>query len=220
MSNRPVVFVGSTLPVEEARSILDADYRPPVKRGDIDALLADPPSAIGIVDGEFFQSLAISPKEVLRAIERGIPVFGASSMGALRAVELEPFGMIGLGTVFERYRSGEIDADDEVAVTFSPEGHRPLSEAMINIRIALVEAAAVGVITGRDCKRLIAMARRMYFPERSYPNLWRKAAGRIPQESLTALRAYLTEHNPDAKREDARLMLCRMAKIGPIERRS
>src|SRR5262249_36107575 len=103
MSNRPVVFLGPSLPASEALAILDADYRPPVRRGDIDALLAELPAAIGIIDGEFFQSLAISPKEVLRAIERGVPTFGASSIGALRAVELEPHGMIGVGEVFERY---------------------------------------------------------------------------------------------------------------------
>jgi hypothetical protein len=211
IGGQPVVFLGSTLPVAEARAILDAEFRPPVKRGDIDALLADPPPAIGIIDGEFFQSLAISPKEILRAIERGVAVFGASSMGALRAVELDPYGMTGVGTVFERYRSGEIDADDEVAVAFSLEEYRPLSEAMINIRIAISAAATAGVITDRQSKRLVVMAKRMYFPERSYASLWRKAEGRLPEATLAALRAYLAEHQPDAKRDDARLMLRRMA---------
>src|SRR5436309_15622699 len=103
---RPVIFLGPSLAIKEAAAILDADYRPPVKRGDIDVLISPPPPAIGIIDGEFFQSLAISPKEVLRAIEAGIPVWGASSMGALRAAELYPFGMIGVGTVFELYLSG------------------------------------------------------------------------------------------------------------------
>lgn len=207
MSNRAVIFLGSTLPVAEAMTILDADYRPPVKRGDIDALLSDPPRAIGVIDGEFFQSLAISPKELLRALESGVALFGAASMGALRAVELEPFGMVGVGTVFEHYRSGRIDADDEVAVVFSQDDHRPLSEAMINIRIALHQAAAAGVIPERESKRLIRIAKRMYFPERSYENLLRQAAGRVPDSVVAALRGYLAEHNPDAKRDDARMML-------------
>jgi hypothetical protein len=213
MSNRLVVFLGPSLPVSEARAILDAEYRPPVKRGDIDALAAETPRAIGIIDGEFFQSLAISPKEVLRAIEKGVPTFGASSMGALRAVELEPHGMVGVGEIFERYRSGAVDADDEVAMACSPEDHRALSEAMINIRIALEKAAAAGVIGGRETQRLIWMAKRMYFPERSYANLWRKAAGRVPESVLASLRNYIATHRPDAKRDDARLLLQRLAAI-------
>jgi len=213
MSSRPVVFLGPSLPVSEAMAILDADYRPPVKRGDVDPLLAQAPPAIGIIDGEFFQSLAISPKEVLRAIETGVPTFGASSMGALRAVELEPHGMVGVGEVFERYRNGSVDADDEVAVACSPEDHRPLSDAMINIRIALEQAAAAGMIGSRECQRLIWMAKRTYFPERSYANLWRKAAGRIPESTLAPLRRYIAAHQPDAKRDDARLLLWRLAAI-------
>jgi len=207
---RPVVFLGPSLPVAEARAILRADYRPPVKRGDIDALLSDPPPAIGIIDGEFFQSLAISPKEVLRGLEAGIPIYGAASMGALRAAELHPFGMIGVGTVFALYRSGKIDADDEVAVVLSPTDHRPLSEAMVNIRVALTQARSDAVLDARSCRRLIQAAKSMYFAERSYPNLWRKTAGWLPEETATALRAYLAKHKPDVKRDDARLLLREM----------
>src|SRR5579884_3673853 len=207
MRERPVVFLGSSLAVKDAARILDADYRPPIKRGDIDALLDDPPPAIGIIDGEFFQSLAISPKEILHALEKNVPTYGASSMGALRAVELAPYGMIGIGTVYEHYRTCAVDADDEVAVTYSPTDHQPLSEAMINIRIALKQAAAERVITERDCEHLIGMAKRTYFPDRSYANLWRKAEKRLPERTLSVLRSYIAERKPDAKRDDAKLML-------------
>ena len=97
----------------------------------------DPPAAVGIVDGEFYQRLAISPKEILRLLDAGIPVFGSSSMGALRAVELESCGMIGVGAIFEQFRSGALEADDEVAMTFCPETLRPTSEPLVNIRVAL-----------------------------------------------------------------------------------
>jgi len=210
---RPVVFLGPSLPVADARAILRAEYKPPVRRGDIDALLADPPPAIGIVDGEFFQSLAISPKEVLRGLEAGIPIYGAASMGALRAAELYPFGMIGVGTVFELYRSGRIDADDEVAVVLSPADHRPLSEAMVNIRVALTQARADAILDARTCRRLIQSAKSMYFAERSYPNLWRKTAAWLPAETAAALRSYLAERKPDVKRDDARLLLQAMGSM-------
>jgi hypothetical protein len=37
-------------------------------------------------------------------------------MGALRAAELHTFGMVGVGRVFEGYRDGVYEDDDEVAV--------------------------------------------------------------------------------------------------------
>src|SRR5688572_32760283 len=50
----------------------------------------------------------------------GVRVFGAASMGALRAAELQPFGMIGVGQVFQAYRRGHLTDDDEVAVAHGP----------------------------------------------------------------------------------------------------
>jgi len=207
---KPVIFLGSSLPVAEARKILDADYRPPVKRGDVDALCEKRrPQAIAIIDGEFFQSLAISPKEILRAIEQSIPVWGASSLGALRAAELHPFGMTGVGTVFELYRSGRVMFDDEVAVAYSRENGRPVSEAMINIRVALNQARSEGIVDSATTRRLIANARSMYFPDRSWSALWHYASW-LPAADLRALRQYITRVKPDVKRDDARLLLRQM----------
>ena len=75
----------------------------------------------------------------LRVCRTGVHVFGASSMGALRAAELHPFGMVGVGRVFEGYRAGVYEDDDEVAVVHASEeaGFAPLSEAMVNVRHAL-----------------------------------------------------------------------------------
>ena len=64
---------------------------------------------IGLVDGRYEDIAAVWHKEILYAIEQGALVFGAASMGALRAAECADFGMIGVGAVFERYRSGELD---------------------------------------------------------------------------------------------------------------
>ena len=47
---------------------------------------------------------------------KDIEVFGASSMGALRASELDTLGMTGIGYCYEQYATGTIDSDDEVAV--------------------------------------------------------------------------------------------------------
>ncbi|MEV4897547.1 hypothetical protein AB0K48_50270, partial [Nonomuraea sp. NPDC055795] len=49
----PVVFLGPTLPVEEAARILPADYRPPAELGSVYRAARGRPAAIGIVDGYF-----------------------------------------------------------------------------------------------------------------------------------------------------------------------
>jgi hypothetical protein len=53
-------------------------------------------------------------------MEQGVHVFGAASMGALRAAEMHSLGMVGIGTIFQWYRDGKIVADDEVAVRHGP----------------------------------------------------------------------------------------------------
>ncbi len=93
---KPIVFLGPSLPRQEAEKLLDADYRPPIRRGDMDAL---PPGSIaGIIDGVFDQDLSVSPTEIRAALLRGVRVFGAASMGALRAVEVP--GVRGIGKIY------------------------------------------------------------------------------------------------------------------------
>ena len=89
------------------RAILDADYRPPAKQGDIcRAVQERGPDAVALIDGYFEQVPAVWHKEILWAMKLGVQVYGASSMGALRAAELQQFGMIGVGKIFEAYVSG------------------------------------------------------------------------------------------------------------------
>jgi len=202
-SDQIVIYVGPSLAVQDARQILDADYRPPIRRGDIVALMKAPPKIIGIIDGKFFQSFAISPKEMLPGIDAGIVMLGSSSMGALRAVELHPFGMIGVGRIFEMYHTGEIDADDEVAMVFDDETGRAHSVPMVNVRVALETAVKEGVISAESERMLVKLVKDLYFPERSYAMLLKLASDKIPEQERASLRQYLQERAPDAKRDDA-----------------
>lgn len=191
------IYLGPSLPLAAARSILDAEYLPPIKRGDLTRLPADI-DCIGIIDGEFYQSLAVSPKEILPFLERGVRVFGASSMGALRAVELAPHGMIGVGRIFEWFRDGVIDAEDEVALVYDPETCRALSDPLVNIRIALCEAARQGIIGASEADELIGKLRQLWFPDRSY---------RLVAHICPRLAPFLAGNPPDQKANDARLLL-------------
>jgi hypothetical protein len=191
------VFLGPTLDLHTARRILDAEYLPPIKRGDLARL--DPQiRRVAIVDGEFYQSLAVSPKEVLVLLDRGVAVYGASSMGALRAAETCAYGMVGVGTIFEWYRDGVIDADDEVAVTYDPVTYRSTSVPLVNLRACLRGAVVAGVVPEKEADEVIRILKEMYFPLRSY---------QLVTKICPALEAYLLQRQLDQKRDDAVMLL-------------
>jgi len=204
------VFLGPTMPHADAAKELDAVYLPPVAQGDVIRIAERKPQAIAIVDG-FFESVpAVWHKEILFAIRQGIAVFGASSMGALRAAELHPFGMIGVGSIFQAYRDGRLEDDDEVAVVHGPAelGYPMLSEAMVNIRRTLADAVAEGVLASDTARTLEGIAKDLPYRERGYGRVLRLAgtAG-IDPAGLTRFKTWLPTGRFDQKREDARLML-------------
>ena len=71
-------------------------------------------------------------------------------MGALRASELDTHGMIGVGKVYEWYRDGVIESDDEVAVSTNPDTFEPISVPLVNIRETLKAALASGLLNKEE----------------------------------------------------------------------
>jgi hypothetical protein len=204
------VFLGPSLPVSEARLELDAAYLPPVAEGDVYRAAQRRPRAIGIVDGYFERVPAVWHKEILWAMSQGIYVFGAASMGALRATELETFGMIGVGRIFEAFRNGELDQDDEVAVSHAgaENGFHSMSDAMVNVRITLQAAQDQGVISAEAHGTLVGIAKSLFYRDRSWPAIRRNATNRnvTPQE-LDVLYAWLPTGEVNQKALDTIAML-------------
>lgn len=200
----PIVYLGPSLPVRQAQRLLCADYRPPVRRGDLPDRYDGP---IVIIDGEFGQSLSVSPNEILRLLDRGTRVLGAASMGALRAAELHPYGMDGHGWIFEAYRSGQVEADDEVALLYSPLDLRPLTVPLINVRRWLEVLRDLGEIDPRAARSLHRRAQRIFFADRTEERLrteWEDVVGSGELRRLLYVRA---EGITDAKAADAQLVL-------------
>ncbi len=205
-----VVMTGPSLPPFDARNALDAVYLPPVSEGDVYRAVDEMPDAIGIIDGYFECIPSVWHKEILYALSRGIRVFGAASMGALRAAELAAFGMEGIGAIFEAFREGVLEDDDEVAVIHGPAefGYPVLSEAMVNIRRTLSDAALEGVIFQETRARLESIAKDLPYRERTFAAMMDEGKRcRLPDEELHAFRQWLPNGRVDQKREDALLML-------------
>ena len=206
-----VVFIGPTLSTSDARAVLEASYLPPVAQGDVvEAALVPGTRAIGIVDGYFERTPSVWHKEILWAMARGVHVFGSASMGALRAAELHPFGMEGVGTIYRAFATGELEDDDEVAVAHGPEEHGFLgtSEALVNVRATLAAAMAAGVIGAGTHRRVVDSAKAMFYPDRVYPRILDTArAGGADTAEIEALARFVVTGRVDAKRDDALDML-------------
>jgi len=204
------VFVGPTVLLEDAQKTLDATYLPPAAQGDVHCVALERPYAIGIVDGYFQRMPSVWHKEILWAMAQGIRVYGSASMGALRAAELAPFGMVGVGWVFEAFHSGVLEDDDEVAIAHAADEHdyRPASEAMVNIRCTLNRAAQERIIGERTAELLTRIAKALYYPERSYPRLLADGeAHGLDARDLRSLCDWLPSGAVNQKRNDALAML-------------
>jgi hypothetical protein len=206
---RPVIFLGPSLSPEKAsRIFVEADYRPPAKKGDFLRLAADPNvKMVGFIDGVFLQDYPPTPIEVYQlARKEGVLLAGAASLGALRAVELEKFGMVGIGRIFQLYKTGRVNADDEVAVTFAPEGdYRLQSEAMIDIRYNLYLASKKGVISKKAKRALARVAKEIYFPHRNYAHVIEEARMKHPALAgeIDSFGSYIASNRKSLKEIDA-----------------
>jgi hypothetical protein len=201
------LFVGPSLP--DAGAVTAGSglkLLAPIAAGDLLRLPLCEGDTIGIVDGYFHHARAVRHKEILDVLSRGIPVLGASSMGALRAAELDVFGMKGIGQIYSAYAAGTLHADDEVALLHAPAeaNYLRLSDPLVNIRATLQSAAAAGVCPVDLVAQIIAKLADMPYGKRSYQRVI--AAGSelgAGVATLSALRDFFATSAVDTKRDDA-----------------
>jgi hypothetical protein len=210
-NKRIIVFTGPSLLPKDAKKILEADYRPPVARGDVINALRDDPEIIVIIDGVFHKEPAVSHKEILEALKKGVILVGGASMGALRASELDDFGMVGIGKVYHDYREGVIESDDDVAVVINPETLEQLSEALISMNYTFKAAMDEGVIDEADFKTLVDTAKSIYYPKRTYNRVFKDSG--LEMEKIKHFQIFLDENRVDVKREDAIAVLKYIKKL-------
>jgi hypothetical protein len=208
---RAIIFAGPSLP-PHARpdSRFDIDWRPPVRQGEVYRAALDRPAVIGVVDGYFEVTPTVWHKEILWAMSEGIHVYGAASIGALRAAELDVFGMKGIGRIYEDFRDGVLEDDDEVAVLHGPEelGYPPITEAMVNIRATLDSAIRSGILAPPAATELTAAAKELFYKERTYERALQSAtASGVNAAELVGFSGWLPSGRVDQKRCDAQAML-------------
>ena len=205
-----IVYTGLSLPFDEAKEILDTTddvevvYKRPIQRGDLNLALKENPDIIAIIDGVFHQNSAVGHKEILNVMKRGVKVYGASSMGALRASELDSLGMIGIGYVYSQYASGEVDSDDDVAVMLDNETLEPLSVPLINMKYVFTDAVSEGIISEDEKEELLSVTKKTFYPKRNYSKTLMDSS---PDNAKKDLLIDFIRTSPDIKKEDAKELL-------------
>jgi hypothetical protein len=208
LPRKVLVYVGPSLDAEEVlERIPEAIIRPPVKQSDlISDLLEVEPTHILLIDGEFAQALSVWQKEIIYALQ--IPgvkgVYGAASMGALRAADLADFGMIGSGRIFRWYDEGVITDESEVSVVYyqRPDGsYVTTTVALVNVRAALDKAIEAGVIEMENAQAIFNYCASIHWTERT-----KAALGKV-----SGLLSWL--ERIDQKKADALELICRFESL-------
>lgn len=202
-----VIFGGPTLHGVDIST--DAGFRllPPARQGDVYRAVEDGADVIGLIDGVYEYVPAIWHKEILFGLSKGVRIFGAASMGALRAAECAAFGMVGLGRIYEDYASGALEDDADVAQAHGPAelGFLPLSEPLVNVRATLRHCLEVQLITVAEHQELLEAATSIFFKERTYRRLL-SASGTLPERALE-LGSIFKENAVDQKLSDAIVLI-------------
>lgn len=202
-----LAFAGPSLPEPGRGRFPGVEWRPPAEAGDLLRLRSDPPSTLCLIDGYFDHRPAVRHKEILLLLAEGVPILGAASMGALRAAEMAPFGMIGIGAIYRAYRDGTIHGDDEVALSHAgPEWDwRPLSVPLVDVRATLCRAMRERMVEAPQAQALMGVAKGLHYSERSWTPIL--AGAGLPAESLERLGPWLERRRISQKTADAEACL-------------
>jgi hypothetical protein len=168
-----VVFLGPSLPLERARSLVEATFLPPARQGDVFRALARRPRVVVLIDGVFEAVPSVWHHELRAALASGAHVLGASSMGALRAAELERFGMKPVGRIAKAYASGERIDDADVVLLHgdADSGYRPLTVPLVNVQATLAHAVEAGVLSRAEQRSLERRAAETFYQSRTWRGL-------------------------------------------------
>lgn len=170
-----LIFVGPSL---RSASFSDdsVQLRPPIQAGDVLDLLdsAPLPSSILLVDGIFGAGQAISVGELREAIGHNIALFGSTSMGALRAAETAPAGMVPLGGIAAEYASGRRINDADVALLHTQD-FTPITIPTVNIEY-LGRLMQLSGAPWEQVNTFVESCRAIHFTRRTPPAVFEQGA--------------------------------------------
>lgn len=200
---RLVAFAGPSLTAADRAAYPQTEWRPPAEAGDLLRLRAAAGDIVCLIDGYFDHRPAVRHKELLLLLSRGVAVLGASSIGALRAAEMDSLGMIGFGAIYRAYARGQLCADDEVALVHAPQewDWKPLSLPLVDCRAHLCRAVRAGVLSASEARDALQTAKRIHYVDRDWQALLGETG--IPPPRRTVLLDWIEARGVSQKRADA-----------------
>jgi YcaO-like protein with predicted kinase domain len=204
-----IVFVGASLTAADKRALESGDlvFTAPAEQGDAFMAILEGFRTILLLDGYFFQRYALTTFELMVALLENVNVFGASSLGALRGLELANYGMRAQGYVYRFLRRHRIAPYHVVAQTYD-EHDQPLTEPLIAIHRFLELAEADNIIGASERVACYAVAEGLHYTQLTYREIFAawKSAGSLPDAASARLMAFHIEQGSAAfnvKRQDA-----------------
>jgi hypothetical protein len=173
-TEKVLIFTGPSLDHETIREVLpEAIILPPARQGDvISNLMEYEPSHVLLLEGLFHSSLSVWHKEL--AWSMLIPgvkgVYGAASMGALRAADLADYGMIGSGKIFHWFYEGVTFDESEVSALYveGPGGSfKSYTVPMVNVRGALLKGLEENLLSAEEAQEIFTHAAAIHWTERT-----------------------------------------------------
>lgn len=208
--SRTLVFAGGSIFREEADFHADQVWCGPAEQGDIAAAILDGFETILIIDGYFYTKIPCTTLEVMVALEQGINIFGTAGIGALRAVELDQCGMVGMGYVYNYLKQQPIKPYHIVAQTYD-EYDRPLTTPLIQIIYFLECAYQDGIINHDEQQTLNEQANRIHFTLLSFDSFFDhiEVSRALDQDSSARLKSYQNDDRErfNIKKHDAKQLL-------------
>lgn len=198
-----IAFAGPSLTAADRAARPQVDWRGPAEAGDMLRLRAREGSVVCLLDGYFDHRPSVRHKELLLLLSRGIAVLGASSIGALRAAEMDSLGMVGVGAIYRAYASGRLCGDDEVALVHAPQGWgwKALSLPLVDCRANLHRALRGGILTSQEAREALQAAKAIHYPDRNWPSLL--GTTNLPAARQTTIIEWIEARGVSQKRLDA-----------------
>lgn len=205
---RAVVFVEPSRPAGAWPGVA---LRGAAVRGDLLRAVDDGYTHIGLIDGRLYSHPTVPPSEVVEAGRRAT-LFGAASLGALRAAEC-PGVMVGVGDVYQGFRTGRLRSDDEVVGAWDPATGAPTALPLVVVRDLLARASAAGVAEAAGAARVLRALQRLPFHERTPGAVAVHVRARCGDAAAAWVEAARRAPGDDVKQRDARALLDLLAAL-------
>lgn len=208
------IYSGITLDESSVKRILpQAFFSRPISRGDLLGDIRERYHVICIIDGTFHHFPAVNCGEIMDAMRSGLRVYGTSSMGALRASELDVHGMIGHGAIYEHIKQSPFFRDDYLGQTFEEEAGatRRASVPYIDLFFSMKKLMEIKRITKKQFEHICQFYRNLHYTDRNLPMLFQMIDRHFSRkrELIRTLKASLAR-NESQKRKDAIELLQRV----------